>query len=887
MSPPGGADGSVTRAGAKFLMDQGRPVMRHGNWGMEYRLTHVPARSRGAGIVACLVIALLLALMSPVHVRADDNAAVVDRTMRAHLWVLEEGSTTISFDDEELSALELRASTDRAVPYQSKPGRDAGVITLKAVPGSTLNVEETPEGVVVTGASLFHKGGLSLSRDGSRAALAELTLADDGMAIGDLIARDRDGGAVGLLLRGVTIHVDNLSREVLLTTDVTMLSPTLAASLGVAGQSAYSVGTITFRGRFTRQPVDEHSEPVEGLLELDPWTRVTAGDSIGPDVTVLSLPNVNTYGSQIDPVSEERISAYAVATTSCNHGDEPAVWIAGINQHPVIAQNLYRLKDDTFQQIGMSWLKHGFFAVRGNQCGTCIDPGGVSGEHLGVDCSDPYSASLNGAQNNLGPRSPVNAYTGFFPYPFNRSHVPDKIDRRLQVKTADVDPDLNPGALYFVEGHYVTPDDAQAGNHFNNASYRRVLPARPSAGNNFCNTAGLDAAHDVCFFTSSLTHEGEPAIHGWKEFDASVHLSEALVPGEGMFELGVKVVDLQDGFWRYNYAVFNLNSHRSGGSFRVPIPEGAAVRNLEFSSPFYHSGEPYDNAPWSATIDTDAVIWSTTSFAENENANALRWGTLYNFSLEASAPPEPTSVSIGLFRPGSPSIVTANTVGPAGFADCNANGVADLCDVSCSFPGCEPPCGASDDCNANNLPDECEPDCNENGIADECDLTDETSTDCDGNNIPDECDPDCDGDGTPDACEEDLDADDDGVPDCDDLCPETTPPDMCLCPEFDLCCFSSGICIPGYPRSDCIAQGGLPECESSPCRDGCLVGDWDRDGDIDLFDMSMFLTCFTGFDATGQAQPSAECKLRFDFDNGQEIDGEDFRQFRSDFTGPH
>jgi len=72
----------------------------------------------------------------------------------------------------------------------------------------------------------------------------------------------------------------------------------------------------------------------------------------------------------------------------------------------------------------------------------------------------------------LGPRSQVNATTGQFPYPFSAPGYGGNIARRLQVLTADVSPAQNSGARYFVEGHYVTADDATAGNGLNN----RVLP---------------------------------------------------------------------------------------------------------------------------------------------------------------------------------------------------------------------------------------------------------------------------------------------------------------------------------------------------------------------------------------------------------------------------
>lgn len=76
--------------------------------------------------------------------------------------------------------------------------------------------------------------------------------------------------------------------------------------------------------------------------------------------------------------------------------------------------------------------------------------------------------------------------------------------------------------------------------------------------------------------------------------------------------------------------------------------------------------------------------------------------------------------------------------------DCNDNAFPDDCDIES---------GTSADCNSNMVPDECDPDCNGNFIPDDCDLTFGTSLDCNENNIPDECEPDCNGNFVPDDCD--------------------------------------------------------------------------------------------------------------------------------------
>ena len=102
-------------------------------------------------------------------------------------------------------------------------------------------------------------------------------------------------------------------------------------------------------------------------------------------------------------------------------------------------------------------------------------------------------------------------------------------------------------------------------------------------------------------------------------------------------------------------------------------------------------------------------------------------------------------------------------------------------------------------------------DCNSNGVVDSCDLADGTSTDCDHNGIPDEC-------------EDSDDDDDDGVSDCDDLCPNTpfgTTVDEQGCPADD--CNANGI-----PDDDDIANGNSEDCNANGIPDEC---ESDADGD--------------------------------------------------------
>src|SRR5262249_52571991 len=61
--------------------------------------------------------------------------------------------------------------------------------------------------------------------------------------------------------------------------------------------------------------------------------------------------------------------------------------------------------------------------------------------------------------------------------------------------------------------------------------------------------------------------------------------------------------------------------------------------------------------PWNVTQDTSSITWSTETFATNQNANAIRFATLYNFRFDADQPPETASATVAFFKTGSPMTV--------------------------------------------------------------------------------------------------------------------------------------------------------------------------------------------------------------------------------------
>ncbi len=411
----------------------------------------------------------------------------------------------------------------------------------------------------------------------------------------------------------------------------------------------------------------EVGEAVARLSALGDGVAGGCGSSTGPDVVVADLAGISKWGA----VGE--IAAYSFGTTSCNFGSEPLLWVPSTPNHPVIAQNLYRYHGGRFEQLGMSWLKHGFSAATGTLCCVCQNPG--NSQLLGVGCSDPYGSTLNGDQDGqvggcggvcggLGPRYEVNPTTGVFPYPYDAmGDSGDAVFKRLQVRLDDIDPALNAGAKYYGEAHYVTPDDAAAANHHNNASYEQILVSI-FQGNAW-----------ILLFTGDTTRE-LPAIYAWQDNDPEVVIEVVEDDGDpdddhdGRFYLGYRVTDNGDGTWHYEYALYNMNSHRSARAFLVPLPSDVTVSNIEFHDVDHHSGDGVngvdsEGTDWTVVFDAGQIIWTTAGFGENQNANALRWGTLYNFRFDADTPPVQVDVTITPFRVGVPLVLTTRALAPS------------------------------------------------------------------------------------------------------------------------------------------------------------------------------------------------------------------------------
>ena len=379
----------------------------------------------------------------------------------------------------------------------------------------------------------------------------------------------------------------------------------------------------------------------------------------GPDIIVGDLPDLEQFGSAGSQVG------LAVATTSCNNGDQPVNFLALPNtDHPVVPQNLYRMSggaDNTvrFEQIGQSWIKHTFGASEFDECNLgCNTNNCIEFSQLCPGCSDPYNADQNGTYDLLGSRAWVNPFTGSFPSTARNhsGHAHDGASHRIRVNVDDLNTTLNAGASYFVEVQYLTPLEFQwcqshpgECNMYNNASYRQFL---------------VNGTTNFTFSPLAPTVRMQPAIMAWT--GATVNQVQPDPGNDGIWFMGYKVTNLSAGVWHYEYALYNQNLDRGIQSFSVPLGAGANLSNIGFHAPPQEPGwandgtfnnQGYSSVPWVVTQASDSITWNTETFAQNQNANAIRWGTSYNFRFDADQPPESANATIGFFKPGSPIMV--------------------------------------------------------------------------------------------------------------------------------------------------------------------------------------------------------------------------------------
>src|SRR6266542_1731682 len=479
----------------------------------------------------------------------------------------------------------------------------------------------------------------------------------------DIAVRDAKTGFTFFNVEGHQYDYDAKAQSLSIQGGRLLISKAFASALGRPSDAGSVAGEISIGA--TMQPIEIIQLDENGNVKsaaLPALNQPGAGTVPGPDVIIGEL--IGLVQSQTGSVGNR--VGLALGTDACNQGTIDVDWFAlPNNDHPFIPQNVYRMSGggdftERFEQIGQSWGKHAFTAASSNTCGFGCN--GVGGSHLGSGCSDAYGAGLNGSQTGIGSRAWVNPFTGSFVGSTandHSGHVHDVTSHRILVDVNDLNTSLNFGATYFAEAQYVVPHEytccqSHPGqcNMYNNASYRRY------------NVTGIN--QPFSFNSVGATMRKQPAIMAWT--GATVNQVEPDPGNDGIWFMGYKVTNPSPGIYHYEYALYNQNLDRAIQSFSVPLGPGVNISNIGFHAPLQHPGwandgtfnnQGYSSTPWNVIQDGSSITWSTETFAQNQNANAIRFGTLYNFRFDADQPPQSANATVGFFKTGSPITVAS------------------------------------------------------------------------------------------------------------------------------------------------------------------------------------------------------------------------------------
>src|SRR6476646_6347076 len=487
----------------------------------------------------------------------------------------------------------------------------------------------------------------------------------------DFAIRDSNTGFTFFNVEGGEYNYNAKAQSLGITDGRLLISKEFANALGRPSDTGSVVGKISVGAAM--QPIEISRLDANGHVKsasLPALHQPGVGTVPGPDVIIGALLSL----VQSDNGSVNGRVGLALGTDACNKGTIDVDWFAlPNNDHPFIPQNLYRMSggatnNERFEQIGQSWGKHAFAAASADTC--LFGCNGVGGQHLGSGCSDAYGAGLNGNQDGIGSRAWVNPFTGSFPSGNTSNdhsghvHFPgDPTAHRILVDVNDLNTSLNAGATYFAEAQYIVPHEGtwcqshpDQCNMYNNASYKRYT------------VTGINQPFSSNPVGSTVREQ--PAIKAWT--GATVSQIEPDPGTDGIWFMGYNVTNPTAGVWHYEYALYNQNLARGIQSFAVPLGAGVNISNVGFHAPPQHPGFAHDGTqgdagysgtPWAVTQDASSITWSTETFAQNQNANAIRFGTLYNFRFDADQPPNPTNATVGYFKTGSATFTGVQAAG--------------------------------------------------------------------------------------------------------------------------------------------------------------------------------------------------------------------------------
>lgn len=338
----------------------------------------------------------------------------------------------------------------------------------------------------------------------------------------------------------------------------------------------------------------------------------------------------------------------------------------GNDQHPLLIWNVYRIENsgERIKQIGRSGVKHAYITSNSGCNGGCPNTHPQNNFRiLWPNCQDTYGAGDNDLSRNLGPRSEVVPQTAQWGRcgsvydadcnGFNDFPTIGDFDFRTEIRESAIDTSIHTGSEFHVDAWYLVRDDI---NIFNTMGSRRFFPVYSSAW--FLSTSGQDFMQG-------------PIIDRWVSPDSVglVERNRLLDSTEGHLKLAVKVRELSEGQYRYEYAMANFDlaraltlgfepnlevvSNRGVIAIELPLTADGSFEAFEF-----FDGDYDDDNGWQITRSGDVLR------IEGDLDSTLDWGTLFSFGFQTDQAPTLGAAALPMAESGTPASYTISTLVP-------------------------------------------------------------------------------------------------------------------------------------------------------------------------------------------------------------------------------
>lgn len=493
-----------------------------------------------------------------------------------------------------------------------------------------------------TGGALELHSGLTLRHGNQIVALNALYLLPaEQQELAILQLHDSAGNHLANITH-MHVALDRLEQRMTVRHADITASPRLAAMLGQPALTGLSLGVLELdlafsmpdQARLAVQASDSFPMAVLPGCEGRPkWPQ--AGHEV--DVALTGMSIIQYQGTEPDT---GRLKI-APSATLRNVGVADVPWIRPFfsielypyqprDQHPFLVWNLYRIHDGRLEQLAASGVKHAFFA-RNSQCNVNCSVDFQGDFILWPGCTDVYSQSTNDLNHRQGPRHEVTPHLGLWDN--CKSFFDPGCEGTATREAGDwqhrllVDPEElgHAGADYFFDAWYVIQFDI---NIWNSMGYHRIKPESLESNGWTFSPGDFQQGSPVSEWVPENTLS---ASAGHRLIVVESETPDAPYPDNmplGHVRALARVEELEDGRFRYRYAIMNFDLSRGLHEFRIPLPLDASL----------------DEASMGGPPDVLETVWphersSAWVHFRAPAGHSLPWFTLYHFEIVTDKPP--------------------------------------------------------------------------------------------------------------------------------------------------------------------------------------------------------------------------------------------------------